>query len=196
MSTNFRGLVIGLLLGILLTLATMMIVEQVGESAARVAPEKAAEYIHAVIEANRTNYTENVVNKMHDQKVVEAVEHWREEKGLPLPAQFLMESGRLTAQKNLQMTFRLASLTPLYVWNAPTTDFERKGLQAVTANPERPVTGFLKTTKGRWFQAIYPDRAISPSCVNCHNNHPNSPRRDFKLNDVMGAIIITIPVEG
>lgn len=195
MGLTSRGIVVGLLLGVFLTVATLSIVDQLSETTPRVAPEKAAEYIHAVIEANRTNYTENVVNKMHDQQVVEAVEHWREEKGIPLPAQFLMESGRLTSQKNLQITYRLASLTPLYVWNAPTSDFERKGLQAVTLNPERPVTGFLKTNKGKWFQAIYPDRAISASCVDCHNAHPNSPRRDYKLNDVMGALIITIPVE-
>ena len=29
-----------------------------------VPPEKAASYIHAIIEANRKNYTENVVNKL------------------------------------------------------------------------------------------------------------------------------------
>ncbi|MFO0774259.1 MAG: DUF3365 domain-containing protein [Nitrospiraceae bacterium] len=195
MGQTFRGLVLGLLLGAVFTVIGMAIVDQAADTTPRVAPEKAAEFIHAVIEANRTNYTENVVNKMHEQNVVEAVEHWREEKGIPLPAQFLMESGRLTGQKNLQMTFRLASLTPLYVWNAPTSDFERKGLQAVTLNPERPVTGFLKSNKGKMFQAIYPDRAVSNSCVDCHNAHPNSPRRDYKLNDVMGALIITIPVE-
>ena len=191
-----RGLVLGMLLGVVGTVAVMMVTDRVSEPETRVSPEKAAEYIHAVVEANRINYTENVVNKMHDQNIVEAVEHWREEKGLPLPAQFLMESGRLVAQKHLDVTIRLASLTPLYVWNAPTSDFERKGLQAVTLNPERPVTGFLKTNKGRWFQAIYPDRAISSSCVDCHNKHPNSPRRDYKMDDVMGGVIITIPVEG
>jgi hypothetical protein len=25
-----------------------------------------------------------------------------------------------------------------------------------------------------------------------HNTHPDSPKRDFKLNDVMGAIVISI----
>ena len=52
----------------------------------------------AQIEANRANYTQNVVDKLHRQGVVEAVEHWKEERGLPLPAQFLLESGRLVAQ--------------------------------------------------------------------------------------------------
>ncbi len=61
-------------------------------------PEKVTSFLHAVIEANRANYTQNVVDKMHRQGVVEAVEHWKEERGLPLPAQFLLESGRLAAQ--------------------------------------------------------------------------------------------------
>lgn len=159
------------------------------------APDKAASYIHALIEANRKNYTENVVEKLHRQGVAEAVEHWRDEKGVPLPAQFLLESGRLVAQKDMKFSFRLASLTPIYVWNGPTTDFERKGLDAVVKDPNQPFTGFVRLSGGRYFQAIYPDRAVAESCVNCHNTHPNSPRRDYKVNDVMGGIIISIPID-
>ncbi len=160
-----------------------------------VAPDKAASYIHALVEANRKNYTENVVDKLHRQGVAEAVEHWRDEKGVPLPAQFLLETGRLVAQKDMKFSFRLASLTPIYVWNGPTTDFERKGLDAVVKDPNQPFTGFVRLSGGRYFQAIYPDRAVAESCVNCHNTHPNSPRRDYKINDVMGGIIISIPID-
>lgn len=62
-------------------------------------PDKAAAYIHAVIEASRTIYTEDVVGKLHQAGLAEAIEHWRDENGVPLPAQFLLESGRLVAQK-------------------------------------------------------------------------------------------------
>ena len=37
--------------------------------------------------------------------------------------------------------------------------------------------------------------AVSAACVKCHNAHPLSPKRDFKPNDVMGGIAITIPLE-
>ncbi|HJR76305.1 MAG TPA: DUF3365 domain-containing protein [Nitrospiraceae bacterium] len=159
-----------------------------------VAPEKVTGFLHAVIEANRANYTQNVVDKMHRQGVVEAVEHWREERGLPLPAQFLLESGRLAAQKDLKFSFRLASLTPIYVWNGPNSEFERRGLEAINKDSDKPFTGFIQQSGTRYFQAIYADRAVSESCVSCHNSHANSPRRDYKLNDVMGGIIITIPL--
>ena len=49
--------------------------------------------------------------------------------------------------------------------------------------------------KKQYFQAIYPDRAVSGACISCHNHHPLSPKRDFKADDVMGAIAITIPME-
>lgn len=159
-----------------------------------VRPEKVTQFLHAVIEANRANYTQNVVDKMHRQGIVEAVEHWKEERGLPLPAQFLLESGRLVTEKDLKFNFRLASLTPIYVWNGPNSEFERRGLEAVSNDADKPYTGFIQQSGQRYFQAIYADRAVSESCVTCHNSHANSPRRDYKLNDVMGGIIITIPL--
>lgn len=157
-------------------------------------PETVADYVHAVIEANRTIYTTHVVDKLQEKGIVEAAEQWRQEYALPLPAQFLIETGKLVAEQENGLKYRLASLTPIYVWNAPATDFERKGLEAVNANPSKPFTGYSQIGNTRYFQSIYADVAVSDSCVKCHNAHPNSPRRNFKLNDVMGGLIITLPV--
>ncbi len=152
-----------------------------------------ASFIHAILESNRTNYTDNVVVKLQKEGI-EAHEHWKDERGVPLPAQFLMESGRLVALKDLKFSFRLASLTPIYVWNGPNSNLERFGLAAVQKDPAQPSYGFLTKNGVRLFQAIYADRATSQACVDCHNAHPNSPRRDLKLNDVLGGIVITFPV--
>jgi hypothetical protein len=158
-----------------------------------VSAEKVAAFVHAVLEANRNNYTDNVVVKLQ-RDGIEAHEHWKDERGVPLPAQYLMESGRLVSLKNLNFNFRLASLTPIYVWNGANTDLERQGLASVEKDPAQPHYGFIKKNGIRMFQAVYADRAVSQACVDCHNSHPNSPRKDFKLNDVMGGIIITFPV--
>ena len=156
-------------------------------------PETVADYLHAVIEAQRTVYTTNVVDALQD-KGIHAEEHWKQQKALPLPAQMILDGGRLVAQKGVGIKYRLASNTPIYVWNAPATDFERKGLEAVGRNPDKPFTGFVRVGRDQFFQAIYADRAVSQGCVNCHNTHMNSPKKDYRLNDVMGGIIITIPV--
>lgn len=157
--------------------------------------DRVADMLHAVIEAQRTVYTKNVVDPLQAQGVTEASEHWRDEKALPLPAQMILDGGRLVSTKGVGLKYRLASLSPIYVWNAPQTDFERKGLEAVAKAPDQPFTGFVQAGQERVFQAIYADKAVSETCVGCHNQHPNSSRRDFKLNDVMGGIIITIPIK-
>jgi cytochrome c553 len=169
------------------------LLEEAG-SRERIEPGVVADYVHAVIQANRTVYATEIVEKLQNKGVVEAAEHWRQENALPLPAQFLIETGRLVAEEGTGVKYRLASLTPIYVWNGPQTEFERKGLEAVTRDPEKPFTGFIRIGRERFFQAVYADMAVAQACVSCHNTHMNSPKRDYKLNDVMGGIIITIPV--
>jgi hypothetical protein len=160
-----------------------------------ISPEKVADYVHAVLEADRTIYTTQVVNRMQEKGIVRAAEHWEQENALPLPAQFLQHSGRLVAESGRGIRYRLIGLSPIYQRNAPATDFERRALEALRRQPDRPVTGIVSSGKKQYFQAIYADRAVSAACVNCHNSHHLSPKRDFKLNDVMGGIAITIPLE-
>jgi Protein of unknown function (DUF3365) len=160
-----------------------------------IAPEKVADYVHAVLEADRTFYTTQIVNRMQEKGIVKAMEHWEQDNALPLPAQFLQDSGRLVAESGRGIRYRLIGLSPIYQRNAPATDFERKALETLRTSPERPVTGLVSSGKKQYFQAIYSDLAVSSACVSCHNSHPLSPKRDFKLNEVMGAIAITIPLE-
>lgn len=162
---------------------------------AGIAPEKVADYVHAILQADRTIYTTQIVTRMQDKNIVKATEHWEQDNALPLPAQFLQHSGRLVAESGRGIRYRLISLSPIYQRNAPVTDFERKALETLIRQPDQPVTGRVTSGKKQYFQAVYPDRAVSGACVNCHNSHPLSPKRDFKMNDVMGAIAITIPLE-
>ena len=157
-------------------------------------PETVAEYIHAVIEADRAIYTKHVVDRLHTRGILEASEHWETENTLPLPAQLLIDAARLVAKKQRGIRYRLISLWPIYERNGPATDFERSGLEAVLKQPDRPHTGLQENGRERFFQAIYADIGAAPACISCHNTHPQSPRRDFKLNDVMGGIVITVPV--
>ncbi len=163
--------------------------------AAGIAPEKAADYVHAVLEADRTIYTAEIVDRMQEKGIVAATEHWEQDKTLPLPAQFLQHSGRLAAESGQGIRYRLIGFSPIYQRNAPATEFERRALDTLRRQSDRPVTGIVASGKKHYFQAIYADRAVSPACVACHNSHPLSPKQDFKLNDVMGGIAITIPLE-
>jgi len=154
-----------------------------------------ANYIHDIIEADRTLYTTHVVDRMQETGTAIATESWEDRNALPLPAQMLLLSGERVRNKGGGLNYRLASLWPIYKKNGPANDLERKGLQAVQENPDEPFTGMLTQGGGSMYIAIYADLAVSKSCVNCHNRHLLSPKRDQKLGDVMGGIIISFPVK-
>jgi hypothetical protein len=157
--------------------------------------EMVADYLYAVIEADREVYTKHVVERMQAKGVVVASENWEEKNTLLLPAQFLMESGRITGRKNIGIKYRLISLWPINKRNAATSEVEKLGLATVLTHPTKPYTGFVKEGGTRYFQAVYPDLAVTQACIGCHNAHPDSPKQDFKINDVMGGLVISIPVK-
>ena len=132
-----------------------------------IAPNIVADYIHAVIQAYRTLYTTHVVQRMEDNKIVTAQEYWKQTKALPLPAQMLLFSGLQVMQQGVGLQFRLASLTPIYEKNGPTTEFEKTGLAAVINDPDKPHTGIIQRGEGKFFKAIYADKAVSS--VNAHH---------------------------
>lgn len=163
------------------------------ESAGSVPLETVVDYIHSVLSADRTFYTVHVVERMQRRGVIQSSEKWRSESALPLPAQFFQESSSLAELTGSKVRYRLISLNPINAQNAPRNEFERKALEAVMANPEQPYKGLVKEEGNRFFQAVYADQAVSQSCVTCHNADPRSEKRDYKLNDVLGGVLISIP---
>ncbi len=159
-----------------------------------VSAEQVAEFLHAILEADRTIYTTHVVNRMQENDVVKADEAWKRETALPLPAQMITLSGLRVKSKGSGLEYRLVSLWPIYEKNRPASWFERTGLEAVTGDPSKPFTGVVQKNGRRYFTAIYADTAISDSCVSCHNAHPLSPKQNHKLNDVIGGVVISFPL--
>ncbi len=160
-----------------------------------VPPELVADYVHAVIEADRTLYTTLVVERMQDHGKVLASQHWNGTGQLPLPAQMLLVSGLEVEGMGTGLRYRLASLWPIEEENRYATDFERAGLEVVVGDPSEVYSGIINRGELRYFKAIYADKAVSHVCVECHNGHPLSPKKNYKLNDVMGGVIVSFPLK-
>jgi hypothetical protein len=158
--------------------------------------EKVADMLHTVMEADRTVYTQSVVNRLqNDEKVIVADEHFVDKKALPLPAQMFRFGAERAGEKNKTFSYSLLSLWPVNKQNAPRTEVEKEGLKAV-ANDKTKAFYKEETLGGKkYFTAVYADIAVSPACVSCHNAHPESPRKDFKLNDTVGGVVIRIPTD-
>lgn len=161
----------------------------------RIPPEVVTDYVHAVLDADRTVYSKYIVQRMEDQGIIHSRGDWMENQSLMLPAQFLMKAGLIANQKNSGVHFGLISLWPINPRNGPANEFERIALEMVTIHPIRPYIDRIRMGENLYFQSVYPDYAVTSACVTCHNAHPKSPKRDFKLNDVMGGIVVTIPLD-
>ena len=159
-----------------------------------ISPRTVTDYLHAVIESDRSFYTQEVVERMESMLIVSASEEWRKDHQLPLPAQFILEAAQGLEVSGKPFHYRLLSPWPINDRNLPLTEADVEALQRVVENGE-VVENQIRLNDTLYFQAIYPDRAISRTCVNCHNSHNKSPKRDFRLNDVMGGLEILIPME-
>jgi hypothetical protein len=152
-----------------------------------------ADAVHAVLEADRAVYTQHVVNRLqNEQGVIKATEHWKDEKTLPLPAQMFRMGAELATQKAEGLSYSLISTWPINRQNLARTDAEKAGLAFVAEHPEQSFYKDEELGGERYFTAIYPDKAVANACVDCHNQHRDSPRRDFRLGDVMGGVVVRI----
>ena len=161
-----------------------------------ISPRKMADALHAVIAADRETYARVIVQRLVFEKGnSKASENWHAEECLPVHAQMLRLAGASVQKKGAEFSYTLRSLWPINENHGPQTAAEQAGLEQVAKNPA--ANYYTDETLGgrSYFTAIYPDVVSLTSCADCHNRHPASPRRDFKPNDVMGAIVVRIPLE-
>ena len=161
-----------------------------------------ADALHMVMDSDRTIYTKKIVNRLvKKEKVIKASEHFEDDKALALPAQMFRFGSELVAERaarnpEVDFSYSLQSLWPVNRQNAPKTEAEKTGLRYVVDNVGKNYYTTEELGGKKYFTAVYADTGVAPVCVACHNAHPDSPRTDFKLGDVMGGVVIRIPVEG
>ena len=167
-----------------------------------ITPKAMADALHLVMDSDRTIYTRKIVNRLvKKDKVIKASEHFEDDKALVLPAQMFRFGSELVAKRaedmpDVNFSYSLQSLWPVNKQNAPKTEAEKTGLKYVADNKGQNY--YTEETLGgkKYFTAVYADTGVAPVCVSCHNEHKDSPRRDFKLGDVMGGVVIRIPLDG
>jgi len=160
-----------------------------------VSPRIVADYLRAVIMAHRHFYTLHIINRLVPEGIVGVSEDWRAKHALPLPVQLLQETSEMVELTSPNVRYHLISQWPINKANAPTTEFERKGLMEVQAHPNRPYFGTIDNDGGQLFVAVYADVAVTNACIQCHNSHPSTPKSDFQLGDVMGGLAISFPLK-
>lgn len=159
-------------------------------------PQAVTDMLHLVLSTDRTIYTKKVVKRLvNKHKVIKASEFYEDDKALPLPAQMFRFGSEAVADKTSDFSYSLLSLWPINKQNEPKTEVEKTGLEYIAANKGKNYYGEETLGGKKYFTAVYADIAVASPCVGCHNNHKDTPKKDFKLGDVMGGVVIRIPLE-
>jgi tRNA A-37 threonylcarbamoyl transferase component Bud32 len=121
--------------------------------------------------------------------------------GIPFPVAFTIElSDNLKKNADiLGMEVRIYSDQRFRFRGPPGTahldDWERKALDHLRANPHEPVKEF--TTYKRTLSLRYATPLLmKQSCVDCHNVHLESQKKDWQVDDVRGVLEIIRPLGG
>ena len=156
----------------------------------------AARYSRAITEF-RTLYTAKVVEvvRPHGIEVTHDVEG--KDNAIPLPATLSIELGNLITEKESGSHVRLYSPYP-FPWRSETgglqDDFAQDAWNFFQQNPDTTFFRF-EEIKGRASLRFATADLMRPSCVNCHNTHPESPKTDWKVQEVRGVLEVAIPID-
>ena len=151
--------------------------------AADASKEAMAKYILATAKAFRTVYVKQVIEQAKKAGVKPNEKWTSDDHAIMLPAQFVKAAG--AELKDFELG--LVGLTPIYKSNLPKSKAEEDALKQMLANKDLKVLTFAD---GNQFKGLAADYAIVKSCADCHNAHPDSPKKDFKEGDLMGAIVV------
>ena len=130
----------------------------------------------------------------HDKRVA-ATEDSCRAPSLPVHAQMLRSAAQNIQKNGAEFSYTLRSLAPINANNGPQTQVEQTGLEFVASHPGENYCVEEQLGGRSYFTAVYADRATLTSCVECHNQHPQSTRHDLKNGDVMGGIVVRVPLE-
>jgi serine/threonine protein kinase len=142
-------------------------------------------------------YSSQVVDRVQSHGIVVTHDYASRSGAIPLPATFTIESGqRIGERSKTGMLFRLYSDHPFRSreGGGPRDDFERLALADLASQPDSPVYRF-GTYQGRPALRYATARRMEANCISCHNNDPNSTKRDWKEGEVGGVLEIIRPLD-
>src|SRR5206468_4205387 len=103
---------------------------------------------------------------------------------------------RFNEKSDSGMTLRLYSDYPFY-WRkdgGSRDAFQREALRRLQEKPDEPVIAFTEY-EGRPAVRYVSAWVLKPSCINCHNTREDSPKTDWQVGDVRGALEIIRPLD-
>jgi hypothetical protein len=148
------------------------------------------------IDELRALYASAVVAKVEPAGFRIVHDYQKKEKAIPVWATFVHELSTRVSERQRGLRTRLYSDYP-FPWRTdggPHDDFEREALQALRANPRQPFYRFEDYHGVPSLRFASAD-VMHKACVRCHNEHPDSRKRDWREGDVRGVLELILSLD-
>jgi class 3 adenylate cyclase len=188
-----RGILLAVLVVLLLAglpIAVWLDLRDLSESALR----RQTSNLNSAISSIRAYYAKNVVERvLASHGTTQVLPNYEEVPGaIPIPATLSLELGKVISEQQSNIVYRFVSDFPFKNRAVhPLDEFERNALTALRAHPDQQLTDVSWSLFDNKVRHITPI-LMGATCVTCHNSHPDSPKRDWKVGDVRGIQEVTI----
>ena len=144
-------------------------------------------------------YSDQIVAPLDQNKIRVTHAYASTPNSIPLPFTFLIDAGQKITENNSGMKVRIYSQFPWRENGGPIDEFEHHALERLkqhSGTKKAPDTFHEFTDlKGRPVLRYARAQIMQESCVNCHNQYPESPKKDWQIGDLGGVLAITRPLD-
>jgi len=145
----------------------------------------------------RVLYSKTVVNRIDDLPGIVVGPHYQVVGGIPNPATYAIELGEMLSSKENGTLFRLYSDYPFphrQASGGPHDSFEEEALAYLKLHPTQSFYRQEQQGDHRLFR--YTEAVLmEPSCISCHNQLPDSPKRNWQVGDLRGVIEVSQSID-
>ncbi len=152
--------------------------------------------ISTQVATTRVFYTTEVLTRTNKAGLKANYDFTKVDNTLPLPATFVKVLGEQITKNSPGTIIRLYSRYPFphRVGKEQYDTFEQRALNSLEKDPKTPIYE-LQTYNGRLSMRYATPDLMRQACVDCHNAHPESPKKNWKVGDVRGVLEVIVPVD-
>ena len=184
------------IVGIAIIFAVMVFLSQ--KTNEEMAEQYAENYIRSLNEF-QSQYSSKIVSRVTSNGIHTSSDYLNEEASIPFPATFSIELAESLTDPGTGIKTRLYSDFPFAsrTDGGPRDEFESLALTKLRFATDKTIPFIsYEVVDGRYSLRYAQAITMQQSCVDCHNSHPDSTKKDWRVDEVRGARSVTLPLDG